>query len=153
MRPAYRATTFNPFLAAAALACVLSAAGLFGCTPRTAGSDDAAASYPKTVSVADAAGRREAGAVILDIRNACEWDEGIIPGSVRIPLGELEDRIGELPTDKDIVVVCHSGARSRIGLEILRKHGLERTVSMNGGLAGWKAAGHAVEDPPREASR
>lgn len=85
------------------------------------------------------------GALFLDVRTQAEWDEGHIAGSMLIPLDELPDRLGELPPDRDIVVVCRSGNRSKEGTAILREAGFERVTCMNGGLKAWVAAGYEVE--------
>jgi len=52
---------------------------------------------------------------VLDVRQPEEWEEIHIPGATLIPLGELHQRLGELPKDQDIVVSCHSGNRSQSG--------------------------------------
>jgi len=92
--------------------------------------------------VTEAVARRSAGAFILDVRQPEEWVEGHIPGSTLIPLGELQSRVGEIPRDKEIVVVCRSGNRSQTGRDILRRAGLTRATSMAGGLREWTAEGH-----------
>jgi rhodanese-related sulfurtransferase len=101
--------------------------------------------YPKEISVERAAAEKDAGAFILDVRETSEWTQFHIPGAVVIPLGQLGDRLGELPRDKAIVVVCHSGARSAMGLDIIRKAGFGKSSSMTGGLIAWQAAGYPVE--------
>jgi rhodanese-related sulfurtransferase len=97
------------------------------------------------VSVAEAAALRDAGAVVLDVREPDEWAAGHIAGATLIPLGSLEIRLGELPSDRDIVVVCRSGNRSARGRDILRANGLERSTSMAGGMNDWVSAGLPVE--------
>jgi rhodanese-related sulfurtransferase len=98
--------------------------------------------YPMEVSVVEAAAKRAAGAFVLDVRQPEEWAEAHIPGSRLIPLGELPRRIGEIPREGEIVVVCRSGNRSRAGRDILRQAGFARVTSMAGGLRQWVAAGH-----------
>ncbi len=68
-----------------------------------------------------------------------------IPGSQLIPLDELPNRLDALPRDKDIVVVCRSGNRSKEGTTILRQAGFSRATCMSGGLKAWAAAGYPVE--------
>lgn len=97
------------------------------------------------VPVAEAAVLRDAGAFMLDVREPEEWAAGHIPGATLIPLGTLESRLKELPSDRDIVVVCRSGNRSATGRDILRANGLERSTSMAGGMNDWASAGLAVE--------
>jgi rhodanese-related sulfurtransferase len=98
------------------------------------------APLPDTISVADAAAKRDAGAFVLDVRQPDEWNEYHIPGSTLIPLDQLEARLNEVPRDKEIVVVCRSGNRSQPGRDVLKSAGFKRVTSMAGGLKEWKAA-------------
>lgn len=82
---------------------------------------------------------------VVDVRGAAEWEEGHLPGVSKIPLGYLADRIGELPTDKPLVVHCEAGARSAIATSVLRAKGVEKVVNLVGGFADWQAAGNPVE--------
>jgi rhodanese-related sulfurtransferase len=102
-------------------------------------------SLPGEVSVVEAAGLREEGAFMLDVREPYEWDEYHIPGAVLVPLGELEARLSELPQDQEIVVVCRSGNRSVVGRDILLRAGFEDVTSMAGGMNQWRSAGFEVE--------
>jgi len=118
-----------------------SIASSAGPGPATAGPGALAAEG----SVAEAAALRDAGAFMLDVREPDEWAAGHIPGATLIPLGSLESRVGELPADRDIVVVCRSGNRSAQGRDVLRANGLARSTSMAGGMNDWVAAGLPVE--------
>jgi phage shock protein E len=102
-------------------------------------------SMPAEVDVDRAYEMYQAGALLLDVRTQAEFDEQRIPRSQLIPLDELPDRLGELPRDKDIVVVCRSGNRSKEGTAVLREAGFDRVTCMNGGLRAWAAAGYPVE--------
>ena len=88
----------------------------------------------------DAAERAEAGALVLDIREPDEWSAGHVDGSVYIPMGELGARLDELPTDRPIVAVCRSGARSATVTEALSGRGYD-VVNLVGGLQAWFAVG------------
>lgn len=103
---------------------------------------DAADPYPPEIQVAEAAAGRDAGAFILDVREPDEWDEYHIPGATLIPLGELFARASELPSGRDIIVVCRSGNRSAEGRDILLAAGFPRVTSMAGGMLDWQAAGY-----------
>jgi rhodanese-related sulfurtransferase len=107
-----------------------------------------AESYPDEVTVAEAAARREAGALVLDVRQPEEWAEVHIPGATLVPLGDLPSRLRELPRNKDIVVVCRSGNRSAQGRDILREAGFTATTSMAGGMNEWSAAGFPTTTGP-----
>lgn len=106
------------------------------------------AAYPAEISVAEAAAKREAEAFILDVRQPEEWNEVHIPGATLIPLGELAARMGELPRDREIVVVCRSGNRSATGRDILREAGFKQVTSMAGGVTDWRAAGYPIVTGP-----
>ena len=97
------------------------------------------------ISVEQAAARYEAGAFMLDVRQPEEWEEMHIPGATLIPLGELPQRLGELPQDQEIVVYCRSGNRSQSGAEILAKNGFSGVTSMAGGINEWSTAGYPTE--------
>ena len=97
------------------------------------------------ISIQQAAERRTAGAFMLDVREPDEWQQSHIPGATLIPLGELPQRLSELPKDQEIVVYCRSGNRSKTGAEILAKAGFSGVTSMAGGVNQWSAAGLPVE--------
>jgi rhodanese-related sulfurtransferase len=103
------------------------------------------ASLPREVSVAEAAKKRDAGAFILDVRTVEEWNDYHVPGSTLIPLAELGSRIGEVPKDQEVVVVCRSGNRSATGRDLLLKAGYPQVTSLAGGLQTWRNAGKPVE--------
>lgn len=99
---------------------------------------------PATISVTDAAQKFKDGAFLLDVREQSEWDAGHVEGAVLIPLGQLQSRIGELPADRDILIICRSGNRSAQARDTLRAAGLQRTTSVDGGMNAWIAAGLPV---------
>lgn len=78
---------------------------------------------------------------IVDVREGQEFDGplGRVPGSIPIPLGELESRAGELTRDKPVVTVCRAGARSAQAIAILKKAGFENVANMAGGMLRWRA--------------
>jgi adenylyltransferase/sulfurtransferase len=86
---------------------------------------------------------RERGAILVDIREQDEVDQGMIPGAIHIPRGFLEMRIEESVRDRDVpvVVYCAGGVRSLFGAESLSQLGYRDVASMAGGFSGWKAAG------------
>jgi rhodanese-related sulfurtransferase len=99
---------------------------------------------PAEVQVAQAYDMYQNGALFLDVRTQQEWDQGHIERSILIPLDLLPGRMNELPRDKDIVVVCKSGARSKEGTTLLRQSGFPRVTCMNGGIEAWIAAGYPL---------
>jgi rhodanese-related sulfurtransferase/glyoxylase-like metal-dependent hydrolase (beta-lactamase superfamily II) len=78
--------------------------------------------------------------MLLDVRNAQEWETKHIAGSVNIPLNRLPERIAEIPQGRRIAVHCAGGYRSSIASSILERHGVGNLVEMAGGLAAWDAA-------------
>jgi len=95
----------------------------------------------REISVDDLAVARGAGeATVIDVRNPDEYAEGHIPGARLIPLPELGDRLAEVPTDRQVHVVCQSGGRSAQGAELLTAAGLD-AVSVTGGTRGWIVSG------------
>lgn len=69
------------------------------------------------------------GAVVVDVRSPGEFQLGFRPGSINIPLGELNSRIKELDKQKTIVLCCASGSRSAVALGILKKNGFSSVVN------------------------
>ncbi|HEX4897760.1 MAG TPA: rhodanese-like domain-containing protein [Candidatus Limnocylindrales bacterium] len=133
-----------------ALAWLIAVLLVAGCasTSSPAPSVGAASQTPSmasTVSVADAAVLRDDGAIIIDVREPDEWAAGHIPGAILIPLGELPSRIGDVPPNRPIVVVCRSGNRSAQGRDILIGAGFPAVTSLDGGMNDWAGAGLPIE--------
>ena len=96
------------------------------------------------VAAADAAEEIAGGALVVDVREPVEWDAGHIPGSVLIPLGELGARVGELPRDRRMVIVCRTGSRSGYAADALHGAGYD-VANLRGGLFAWAAGSHPIE--------
>lgn len=92
------------------------------------------------VTAAEVAG----DAHLLDVREHHEWEAGHAPDSWHLPMSELPGRVGEIPTDRDVVVVCRSGVRSARVVQFLRHHGWQHVYNLDGGLLDWVAAGRPV---------
>lgn len=97
------------------------------------------------VGVDEAHAKYQSGVFLLDVREQEEWDEYHVPNTTLIPLDQLPDRLGELPRDEEIVVICRSGNRSKDGAKILLKAGFTNVTSMAGGLKDWSAKGYPLE--------
>jgi hydroxyacylglutathione hydrolase len=80
---------------------------------------------------------------VLDVRERGEVEAGAMEDSVRIPLGQLQDRTGELDPDKLIVVHCKGGYRSSIATSILRRAGFRDIANLTGGFDAWQALSQA----------
>lgn len=79
---------------------------------------------------------------VLDVREPGEVETGAIEDSIRIPLGQLPGRTGELDRNKLMVVHCKGGYRSSIATSILRRAGFHEVANLTGGYDAWQAAGH-----------
>lgn len=85
------------------------------------------------------------GALLLDVREQDEWVAGHAPVAVHLPMGEVVDRIAELPSDRTIVCVCRLGGRS--GSVALHLAGSGYDVrNLAGGMQAWVAADLPVVD-------
>ena len=87
--------------------------------------------------------------LVIDVREADEHSQGVIPGAVHIPRGFLELRIEKAVTDPEMPVVlyCASGTRSVLAVRSLLELGYQSVRSLTGGFGGWKKAGLAWEMP------
>ena len=81
----------------------------------------------------------------VDVRSAAEFQAGHLPNAIHIPLGELMNRIAELPLGRPLVLNCQSGARSSIGASLLRARGIDGIVNLAGGYAAWVRNGELIE--------
>src|SRR5437762_8995963 len=95
------------------------------------------------ISPQDAAAKLSSGdAIVVDVRDKEEWDEGHIPGATHISRGTIELDIEEKVHDPNAMIICHcgGGGRSALAAEALQKMGYKNVRSMAGGLKAWKAA-------------
>jgi rhodanese-related sulfurtransferase len=74
---------------------------------------------------------------IIDVREADEVAEGMIPGAIHIPLGEIPSRYNEIQQKEDIILVCRSGKRSQKAYEFLQAQGIKNLFNMDGGMQQW----------------
>ena len=94
------------------------------------------------IAAGDLKRRHDAGEdlVLLDVREPNELATASIPWATAIPMGEIPMRIGELPRDKPIVVMCHHGGRSDYVAQFLNANGYGNAVNLDGGIDGWSLA-------------
>jgi rhodanese-related sulfurtransferase len=100
--------------------------------------------YVTEISPEDAAKKlQNKEAVIVDVRENDEWDEGHIPHAIHLSRGTIELDIEEKVPDPNAVIICHcgGGGRSALAAESLKKMGYKNVRSMAGGFKAWKAAG------------
>ena len=82
------------------------------------------------------------GLTVLDVREGFEWDAGHIEGAVHVPLGELPQRLDEVPSGQTLVV-CKVGGRSGQATAWLSQQGYD-VVNLDGGMLEWEAAGRPM---------
>ncbi|MDP9442290.1 MAG: molybdopterin-synthase adenylyltransferase MoeB [Actinomycetota bacterium] len=89
------------------------------------------------------------GAVVLDVREPDEYDQGALPGAVHIPRGFLESQVENRVPDHDapVVVYCAGGTRSAFAAETLSQLGYRDVVSVAGGFNKWKNEGRSWSVP------
>lgn len=85
----------------------------------------------------------EAGAVLLDVREPHEWRSGHAPKARHIPLSQLGSRAKELPRNREILVVCRSGNRSRRAARMLSAQRSD-VANVKGGMGAWARHGLPV---------
>jgi rhodanese-related sulfurtransferase len=95
------------------------------------------------VDVGEAHARADAGALVLDVREPDEWHAGHVEGALWIPLKEIAGRQGEVPRDRELVVVCRSGGRSGRAVAALVQAGYD-AVNVTGGMKAWQSHGFRV---------
>jgi rhodanese-related sulfurtransferase len=81
--------------------------------------------------------------VLLDVREPEELDLARVPGALAIPMHELPLRLGEVPRERMVLVLCHHGVRSWHVAQALLAHGWPRVANVSGGIDRW-----AVEIDP-----
>ena len=82
--------------------------------------------------------------ILVDVRQPDEYQRGHINGAKLVPLGELGRRMKELPKNREIVVVCATGNRSRSATKMLVREGYN-AVNMKGGMMSWARSGFKVK--------
>lgn len=80
---------------------------------------------------------------LLDVREHDEWQAGHAPGAVHIPLHELAQRAGEVPSEHPVYVVCRSGGRSAQAVQALNDAGW-RAANVTGGMQAWALVGREM---------
>jgi rhodanese-related sulfurtransferase len=75
--------------------------------------------------------------VVLDVREPEEIAIASFPGALAIPMAEVPQRLGEVPRDADVVVLCHHGVRSAHVASFLADRGYDRIANLAGGIDAW----------------
>jgi len=103
----------------------------------------------REIDTATAAEAQARGALLLDIREPDEYEQGAIPGAMHIVRGNLESNVESRVTDKDteVVIYCASGVRSVFAAKTLESLGYTDVVSVAGGFNRWKDEGRDWRTP------
>ncbi|MGH7509160.1 MAG: MBL fold metallo-hydrolase [Gemmatimonadales bacterium] len=127
-------------------------AGYFGIEALEAwrGSEGQLQTIPTLEIEAVAARLRSGESLALDVRSEGEWKSGHLPGSLNLPVACLDQRRGEIPRDRPLIVHCQTGRRAAIAASLLRAHGFTDLSLFSGGFAEWSAAGLATSHEDRE---
>jgi len=109
----------------------------------------AAKSEITEVDTAGAEQRIADGALVLDVREPDEYDQGAIPNAIHIPRGHLEAQVEGRLLDKTapVVIYCAGGVRSAFAAKTMQELGYADVVSMAGGFGRWKDEGRAWKTP------
>lgn len=75
--------------------------------------------------------------LLVDVREDWELAIASLEQAVHVPMGEVPDRLEELPRDRDIVLMCRSGMRSAQVARFLQQEGYERVWNLAGGILAW----------------
>lgn len=113
--------------------------------PQVPAAEESLVDLPVTLdvdTVASLQGRDDV--YMLDVREQWEYDEGHIPEITLLPMGEIPNRLSEIPQDKTVIVTCRSGNRSGQVTDFLRQNGFDNVHNMDGGILAWEQAGYPV---------
>ena len=102
-------------------------------------------SGPKEIGIdALKAGLRDGSMIVVDVREAAEFDAGHIPGSLFNPLSAFD--VSLLPKDKTVILSCRSGNRSKTAFALAQAGGrADVDTHFAPGFLGWAAASETIE--------
>ncbi|QHW32353.1 rhodanese-like domain-containing protein [Paenibacillus rhizovicinus] len=83
------------------------------------------------------AAEQTGSSLLVDVREPAEFKSGFIAGARNIPLSQLGRRLNELPKDRDLLLYCRSGMRSKQAARMLQKNGFTRLSHLQGGIGAW----------------
>jgi len=136
--------TSNPYISTlygAVMGLMLTGTSLAG------GSADGKPEAFQRLAVAPAARlAKQPGTVILDVRTPQEYAQGRLEGAVLLPVGELSQRLDDLPKDKKtpVLVYCATGRRSLDAGRFLTEQGYTAVHELQGGITAWQAEGQPI---------
>jgi rhodanese-related sulfurtransferase len=92
-----------------------------------------------TTTVEELKARLEAGEKIhlIDVREDEEVAQGMIPGAVHLPLGQVPQRLDDIPKEEEVIFICRSGYRSDQACQYLSSLGYKGATNLIGGMLAW----------------
>lgn len=96
--------------------------------------------YPLEVPVTEAKRLRDAApdkTIVVDVREPYELDICRVGDAEHIPMRQIPEKLDVLPRDKHLLILCHSGGRSRRVTEFLRARGFNAVTNIAGGIDAW----------------
>lgn len=99
----------------------------------------------KSINTLEAKAAFDKGTQFIDVREVFEHDEVRIPGSILIPLSEMNSRYKEIPKADSVVIYCHTGSRSTTLLFQLNSMGYDNLINLEGGIMNWMLQQHPVQ--------
>ena len=102
--------------------------------------------FTPTIQWHEVADAMNSDAYVLDVRTPEEFVRGHIDGSVNLPIDELHERFGEVPSDRRIIVTCAAGLRGHTAVALLRDRGYD-AINLDGGYNTWSASPAARRVP------
>ena len=96
------------------------------------------------IDVAELAARKAEEVSLIDVRRPDEFEVARVPGARLIPLGDLVERIDEVPTEGTVYVICATGVRSAKAAAHFRSLGID-AINVAGGTKAWMEAGLPID--------
>lgn len=87
--------------------------------------------------------------ILIDVREAWEYNSGHAKGARNIPLSQLGKRVGEIARTREILLICQSGNRSVNAAQFLQQQGFSDVVNIRGGSTAWRMHGLPIEGGSR----
>ena len=91
----------------------------------------------------------EAGAELIDIRRAYEWDAGRIEGARHLEINELAGDAESIPRERPVIFYCRTGSRSSLATAAFRESGWD-AYNLEGGIEAWVKSGREIDPPDGE---
>lgn len=90
----------------------------------------------------------EMASLLVDVRETWEYAGGHAQGAISLPLSTFGERFVELPRDKELLFICHTGQRSMVAAKFMRRQGVMQVFNIEGGTDSWEAAKLPMEHGP-----